>query len=294
MARLTFAAASLGVLLAGSGCVQIGASGPLRYMASEEKRFTTTGRPMVVLSTFDGPIDVRPWDRPEVLVVVEKYAITRSMTDDIEIRTDQNGDRVTVEARIKQPDPSQGLWTSGRSARLVVSVPASSDVQARSGDGSIAVEHISGQFDLESGDGSIRGRDLTGNIRAHTGDGSIRLEGVNGAVDIDTRDGSIVANGTLTALRARSGDGSVRVHADRGSAAKDDWDISTGDGSVIVELPDAFDAELDANTGDGRVSVHRSIMSDQQDQSRRKVRGRLGAGGNALRVRSGDGSITLR
>jgi DUF4097 and DUF4098 domain-containing protein YvlB len=117
---------------------------------------------------------------------------------------------------------------------------------------------------------------------------------VNGALDLDTRDGSIVAAGSFTALRAHSGDGSVRIRAERGSAAKDDWDISTGDGSVTVELPEAFDAELDATTGDGRVSVSSSIMPEHQERSKRSARGRLGDGGRTLRVRSGDGSITLR
>src|SRR5262245_29476176 len=96
--RFTLVAAAVVVLLAGSGCVQIGASGPLSYMAQEEKRFSTTGRPTVVASTFDGAIEVRPWDRPEVLVVVEKYGMTKSMTGDIEVLTEQQGDRITIDA----------------------------------------------------------------------------------------------------------------------------------------------------------------------------------------------------
>src|SRR5262245_4564492 len=198
MARLsTGVLASVALVVTATGCIQIGASGPLSYMAREEKRFTTSGRPMLVLSTFDGSIEVRPWDQPDVLVVIEKYALTKSMTDDIEIRAEQSGDRVTIDARIKQPDPSRGFWSSGRSAKLIVSMPASGDLRAASGDGSISVERISGQFDLESRDGSIRGYELTGNVRAHTGDGSIRLENVQGGVDIDTGDGSIVASGAL-------------------------------------------------------------------------------------------------
>ena len=31
----------------------------------------------------------------------------------------------------------------------------------------------------------------------------------------------------------------------------DDWDITTGDGSVSLYLPSDFGAELDAHTGDG-------------------------------------------
>lgn len=292
--RLTVVAGSLAVALTGAGCVDIVATGPLSYMEREEKRFTTSGRPEVTLATFDGSIEVRPWDRAEVLVVVEKYAPTRSMTSEIEVRSEQNGARITVEARAKRPDHSIVFFGGGRSAKLIVSLPASSDVRATSGDGSIDVERIAGRLELRSGDGSIRGRDLSGDIKAQTGDGSIRLEAINGGLDIGTGDGSIVAAGTLTALRARSGDGSVRIHAEEGSVAEEDWDVYTGDGSVTLDLPARFDAELDAHTDDGHVSAGRLALSNVQDKSRRSVRGKLGAGGRAVRVRTGDGSITLR
>jgi DUF4097 and DUF4098 domain-containing protein YvlB len=286
--------AALIAVVGASGCVQIGASGPFSYMDREEKHFTNEGRPTVVLSTFDGSIEVRPWDRPEVLVVVEKYAMTRSMTEEIEVVSDQKGSEITVDARLKKSDRMRTFWMGGPRARLVVSLPAASDLRATSGDGSINVANINGNLALRSGDGSIRGSDLAGDIKAQTGDGSIRLESVKGLLDIGTGDGSIIASGTLTSVRASSGDGSVRIRAENGSVAQDDWEISTRDGSVIVDLPRQFDADLDANTSDGRVSVSQSVLPDRDSQSRRSVRGRIGAGGHAVRVRSGDGSITVR
>src|SRR6185503_19169234 len=101
-------------------------------------------------------------------------------------------------------------------ARLIVLVPASSDVGAKSGDGSIDIERITGRLQLRSGDGSIRGTRLGADVSAHTGDGSITL------------------GGKLAGVRARSGDGSVTIHADPGSVPTGDWDIVTGDGSVTL------------------------------------------------------------
>jgi DUF4097 and DUF4098 domain-containing protein YvlB len=132
-------------------------------------------------------------------------------------------------------------------------------------------------------------------VRAHTGDGSIKLEGINGALDVDTGDGSITASGKMTSVRARSGDGSVTIHADAGSAPEADWDISTGDGSVTLELPDDFNGELDAHTGDGGIRINDVTLSNVSGKiGRNNVRGRLGSGGRNVRVRTGDGSITLR
>ena len=87
----------------------------------------------------------------------------------------------------------------------------------------------------------------------------------------------------------------------------DDWDISTGDGSVTLYLPPDFAAELDAHTGDGGIRNELRVASQAEadetpapggttrdENSRRAVRGRLGAGGKLLKIRTGDGSIRLR
>ena len=251
--RALLTVCGLAIAMAGSGCVDIGAIDSFRYVEREEVRFAVSGRPEVTLSTFNGSIEVRAWDKPEVLVEVEKHANSKDAAADIEVRTEQNGNRVTIDARLKSLDRHFSFGIN-RSARLIVSVPAASDVLATSGDGSIDVERIDGRIELRSGDGSIRGRDLSGDLRVQTGDGSIRLEDIDGAMDLGTGDGSIVASGRLSALRARTGDGNLTIRAEPGSAARPTIGaISTGDGSISLELPEDFDAELDAHTGDGRV-----------------------------------------
>jgi DUF4097 and DUF4098 domain-containing protein YvlB len=295
-ARFPLAAVAAATILAGPGCVDIVGSDLGKYVEREEKRFSVSGQPDVDLSTFDGSIEVRPWDKSDVLVVIEKRGRDKADVATIDVHAEQAGNRVTVE--IRQPKTERRFnigWNNSRSAKLIVSVPASSNVAAKSGDGSIDIERISGRLDLRSGDGSIHARDITGDLKVHTGDGSIKLEGLNGALDADTGDGGIAASGKLTSLRARSGDGSVTIHAAPGSSASADWDIVTGDGSVVVELPDGFGAELDAHTGDGSVRLQDVTLSNVSGRlDRNTVRGTLGSGGRTLRLRTGDGSITLR
>jgi DUF4097 and DUF4098 domain-containing protein YvlB len=282
--------------LTGAGCVDIISADLGKFVERDEKHFTTAGRPDLSVSTFDGSIEIRPWDRPDVQVIVEKHARDKADADDIEVRAEQNGNHVIVEVKTHRDDRAFHIgWNVSRSARLIVSVPAASDVAARSGDGSIDVERITGRLELKSGDGSIHGRELSGAVTAHSGDGSIRLDGVTGALDVDTGDGSIVVAGKLTTVRAHSGDGHVTVRVEPGSAPSGDWNITTGDGSVTLEVPDGFGAELDAHTGDGHVRLDNVTVSNVEGEVRKStVKGRLGSGGPALRVRTGDGSITLR
>ncbi|HEX3704711.1 MAG TPA: DUF4097 family beta strand repeat-containing protein [Vicinamibacterales bacterium] len=302
MARWSPVQASLGVGLAallftGSACVDIVGAGMGRFVDRQEKSFTTTDRPDIDLSTFDGSIEIRPWDKSEVLVVIEKRARDKADADTIDVHADQTGNHVSVEAKV--PDRQHGLGfsfhTGSRSARLIVSAPATANVIAKSGDGSIDIERITGRVELRSGDGSIRASGLHGDLRAHSGDGSIKVEGVNGGLDVDTGDGSISASGTFTSLRARSGDGAVTIHADKGSAPASDWDIVAGDGSVTLEVADGFSGQLDAHTGDGGIRLRDVTVSNVVGElSKHTVRGTMGSGGKAVRLRTGDGSITVR
>jgi DUF4097 and DUF4098 domain-containing protein YvlB len=287
--------ATLALLVAAPGCVDIvaGIDGSARYVERDDKHFTTTGKPDVVVSTFDGSIEIRPWDKSEVQVVVEKRGRDKEDVSVIEVQAQQTGDR--VEVNVIEPKHLGGFHINHRSAKLIVSVPASSDVAARSGDGSIDIERITGKVQLRSGDGSIRGWKVGGEVTVHTGDGSIKLEDVSGVLNVDTGDGSINVGGKLTSVRAKSGDGGVTIHADQGSTPETDWDITTGDGSVTLEIPEGFGAEIDAHTGDGHIRMQDVTISNVTgNMGKNTVRGRLGAGGKGVRVRTGDGSITLR
>jgi DUF4097 and DUF4098 domain-containing protein YvlB len=265
------------VLLACSGCVDlVGSHADWKVVEREDKRFPVTGRAAVTLSTFDGAIEVRPWDKPEVEVVIEKRGPTKESLADLVINATQNGDRIDVDVKSSRPHTG---WHFGPSpnAKLIVSVPSSTDLVARSGDGSIDVERVDGKVELGSGDGSIRARDLNGDVDVHTGDGSIVLDG------------------RFATLKARSGDGSVKIHAASGSNTSGDWDVTTGDGSITLEIPEGFNGDLDAHTGDGGVRVENVTVSDVSGEIRRNsLKGRIGSGGRQVRLRTGDGSITLR
>jgi DUF4097 and DUF4098 domain-containing protein YvlB len=273
MRRFVAAAA----LVVCSGCVDIVGARfeDMKIVEREDKRFSTTDTPDVNLSTFDGAIEIRPWDKPEVEVVIEKRGPSKESLADLAIDATQSGSRINVDVRL--PRRKVG-WFIGASpsAKLIVSVPARSNVVAKSGDGSIDVERITGRVELTSGDGNIRASDLAGDVNVHTGDGSIVLDGAFGG------------------LRARSGDGSVRIHAAR-SSAPGDWEITTGDGSIALEVAEGFNADLDAHTGDGRVRIEDLEVTNSGAEKRRDtVKGRIGSGGRLVRLRTGDGSITLR
>jgi Toastrack DUF4097 len=264
----------------------------------EKRTFAVTGQPDLTLETFDGAIEIHSWDRNEVEVEIEKRGMEQALLDQMIVEAEQEGDRITL--RVKGPSAAEdrritvGIHISP-AARLLVAVPRRSSINARTEDGSIQVENIEGRLALRTGDGSVAVDRLTGDLEARSGDGSIRIENAQGRLDVETDDGSISVDARPTVLRARTGDGSIRLHLERETTMADAWDVSTGDGSVTLTLPPSFDAEIDAETSDGSVRSSYPGLSDGEGgegrERRRELRSKLGDGGPILKVRTGDGTI---
>lgn len=259
----------------------------------EEHVFAVSGVPDVDLSTFEGPIEVRGWDRPEVRVVVEKRAAGEARLDEIEVDTEQAGNRVRVAARRRDSQgPRITFWMHGRRAKLIASVPRESNLIARTDDGSVALNDLAGTIEVVTDDGRIRGEQLGGSVQVRTDDGSVRLQGVDGDVAAHSEDGSIRVSGALTGLDVSTDDGRVELDMAAGSVMTGDWDVQSADGRVTLRLPRDFSAELDLRTDDGRIRLDDHFGGDA-DRDAERLQRTIGVGGFVLRVQTDDGSIRV-
>jgi DUF4097 and DUF4098 domain-containing protein YvlB len=277
-----------------SGCVvSVDSQGQI---VREEKRFTVSGTPQLQLTTFDGAIEIQSWDKPDVLVEIEKRGATKEAVEELTINATQDGNRIELEVKRPRSESfSHFGFHRSASAKLIVSVPRHADIRAKSGDGSIRLERVTGNLELRTGDGSIRATEISGEISLNTGDGSVTVDGAEGRLSLDTGDGGVNVAGKLVSLKLHTGDGSIVYRAEPGSSMADDWEITTGDGGVTLYLPKNFDADLDAHTGDGAIRNELDVSTANGGETdRRTVRGRLGEGGKRLRIRTGDGGIRLR
>ena len=277
--------------------------------ARETKTFAVKGLPNVVLETFDGAIEIHSWDKPEVEVEIEKRAMEQALIDEIKVEADQQGDIVTIKVTGPRRTEFRGVTIGmhiSPTARLRVVVPRSSNIQATSGDGSIRAEAVEGKIVLTTRDGSVTAARIGGDIQIRSGDGSIRLDNVTGKLDLETEDGSIGLEAQPSVLKARTGDGSIRAMISPDSTMTENWDLATSDGSVMLQLPGLFNAEIDAETSDGTVRSDHPLLadderlerrrgedSDERRDRRRTLRARMGDGGKILKVRTGDGTIRI-
>jgi hypothetical protein len=243
----------------------------------------------VRVQTDDGSVRVSTGDIKQVEIRVEYtgYKLDR----DLQVSTSQNGDSVEVIAKTHG-----GNWFNfgvrHSSLRVEVHMPKDADLEVTSGDGSVEADSITGNLDVKTGDGHISVQGAKGNIRLHTGDGHIEGRALDGRAEITTGDGHVNVEGRFDALTIRTGDGSVTARADKGSTVASPWNIHTGDGSVDLDLPGEMQANLDASTHDGRISLGIPVMVEGTF-STTKILGKMNGGGQTIVVRTGDGSIHL-
>ena len=294
--RFAFVTSLGAAALIGSACVGINIDRE-GHIEREQKRFDVSGTSELSLYTFDGAVEVRSWDRPEIVVEIEKRGQDPEAVSKIEVLAEQTGSRIQVEAR--RPGGTSSFGGIGRftspSARMIANVPRATQIVVRTGDGSIVAERLDGRLELRPGDGAIRTLETTGELLAESGDGALQIEEASGRVEARTDSGSIRVSGTPKSVRVRSGDGSVVLRIRNGAAMSEDWMIATSDGSISIELPGDFSAEIEAEPGsDSRVRNELDLTSASGGtREQRTLRGTLGAGGHRLSLRTGDGSIRL-
>ena len=288
MRRATTARA--GVALAGIALMGLGLAIPGTAQAEEvTKTFTVAGHAQVHVQTDDGAVRVSTGDikQVEIRVVYTGYKLDR----DLRVSTSQNGDTVEVTAKT-----NSGSWFNfgvrHTSLRVEVHMPKDADLDVNTGDGSVEADSINGNLDVRTGDGHITVQGAKGSIRLRTGDGHIEGRELDGRADITTGDGHVNVEGRFDALNIKTGDGSVTARASKGSTVSAPWNIHTGDGNVDLELPGELQANLDASTHDGRISLGIPVLVEGTFSST-KIFGKMNGGGQPIVVRTGDGSIHL-
>ncbi len=171
----------------------------------------------------------------------------------LKIDSRQDGDHVELSAR-ETMHWNWGVHVS-RGLRLEVRMPRNADLSVDSGDGSVEAQAVNGNVDIHTGDGHIKVEGAKGQIKLRTGDGSIEGRDLDGKIEADSGDGHITLDGRFDTLNIRTGDGSINAHAQPGSKVLSAWTIRTGDGSVDLTVPTDLNANIDASTNDGRISL---------------------------------------
>lgn len=239
-----------------------------RIIDRDSKSFAVSGTPRVTVETFDGAINVRAWDKQEVSYAATKRADDQESMQGISITAEQRGGEVIIRAEFDKALADR-LGNVRAEVPIDLFVPRSANLNISSADGRVSIEGVSGEVSAKTGDGAVDVRDSRGNLNVTTGDGRIRISNFDGTAQATTGDGGITLDGRFARLSA-----------------------STGDGTISLSLPSDANATIETNAES--VNSDGIAASENNDETQRVRRWRVGSGGNLLTLKTGDGRILLR
>jgi DUF4097 and DUF4098 domain-containing protein YvlB len=299
--RLTKISLALGLLLA------LAALAPRSRAEEWTKSYPISGRAQVRVDTNDGAVQIYTSDSKQVdfRVLYDGY----EMNKNLHVDSRQDGDSVQINARVS------GHWgfsfgNNHRRIQIEIHMPKDADLQIDTGDGSVTTQPLNGKVKIHTGDGSVRAQQVSGDVDIDTGDGSVTVEGAKGDIRLHTGDGHIEARnldgkvdalsgdghitleGRLDVLTVKTGDGSIDARLQPGSKVNSSWSVRTGDGSVDIVLPADLQANIDASTNDGHISLGIPVTVEGTF-SNSQIHGKMNGGGQAVVIHTGDGSIRL-
>lgn len=260
---------------------------------TEEETFTIpapSGKAVSVRNA-NGRTHVVGEDRDDIEVRVTKTVradcqdMAAKLLESIKLQNTANGDVLEIEVQIPRKCSRHGL------AHIQLRVPRDTQVA------------------LSSTNGKISLQGLERPVRARTSNGSVSIVEVNGDIDVTTANAKVACKCTCGHLRARSSNGKIEVGSHQGSvdAATSNGvikaslealhqsgvSLTTSNGRIALELPEDPDADIDIQVENGHIRNDLDLQGETGDANGR-VRGRVGKGGTPIKLRTSNGTVSLR
>jgi DUF4097 and DUF4098 domain-containing protein YvlB len=205
----------------------------------------------------------------------------RASSGDIEVEN-ISGDAVTVqcpECNIRLKAVRASVRVAGGVGSLDLNDVSGADIYAETSSGPLKISKAQGEQLYVSKSGAIHGHDLNGHVEFHSRDGLVDISDASGFISGQTD----------------SGDISARVRSWR---FRDKGLIETRKGNVTLVLPANFSGDLDARSVFGSAESEFSIRKTEEQQAygpepASHLLGRIGEGGEVLRVHSDRGNIRI-
>jgi len=275
------AAASLG----SGGCYIGDFNGGMRYHRDFHYSFPIAAGGRVDVETFNGGIDITPWDQNTIDISGTKWGPTEEAADTLRIETDRTGDSVAVRA----VRPSE--WRHNLGARFALKVPHG-----------VVLDRIT------ASNGTIRAEDGAGPARLHTSNGSIHVQSFRGRLDAQTSNGAIDLADVEGDVILHTNNGHIRAERLNGGV-----DATTSNGSIDLDLPGRLSKDIRAHTSNGPITLHvqeplnarmlaqtsnSSIRTDFEvrmggELSKHRLEGVIGSGGPNIDLSTSNGAIRI-
>ncbi len=267
-----------------------------------EKKYSVELNETLLVKFISADIKVKSWDKNEVQLFVKG---SNSILDKVEFEFSYE-DGVVKAIAEKKSDWSSWSWSNDFS--LVVMVPNKFNLDIKTSGGDIEIKNISGKITLVTSGGDIELENSEGTFLARTSGGDIEVENFIGSTELKTSGGDVEVKGVDGSVEVKTSGGDIEIKSSNGnvSAATSGGDISlkykgnnegvelyTSGGSISVNLPNDFAADVTLKTSGGSVK-NRFANSNAQEISKSKFKGKYNDGGASFIAKTSGGSIYVK
>jgi hypothetical protein len=131
-----------------------------------------------------------------------------------------------------------------------------------------------------------------GTVEFESVNGSVKLTNVNGEISVQTANGSIELNDVVGVSKIQTANG--KINATLSEASDGPMEFSVANGKIDITLKSDFAADLDASTVSGNISIDDQFgIPVQKGVVGARARGKIGAGGQPLKLASVNGVIRV-
>lgn len=306
--RNPFAHALLAAMLGLAGC-DIDIDGASMGAREEEPfHYSYDYKPgsRLLVDTYNGSVEISSWEQPKIEIDGERFANSKERLNQVKIDISRGADSIAIRTVL----PLDRRGNTG--ARYRIRLPKQAVLElVKSTNGSIRVNGIDGPATLRTTNGAVRASSITGAVSATSTNGGIECVNLNGPVTARTTNGRIkmddiqgpmeasTTNGGIVAVMTRStGDRKMRFSTTNGgielrlpAGLKNDVRASTANGSIEVKMPAAAAFQVSARTSGASV---RSDFDVRGEITKKRMEGKVGAGGALLDLSTSNGSISLQ
>jgi hypothetical protein len=259
------------VLTTGAALATAALAGCNAATVEDRERSTETvavdGATDLTVSDRNGSVTITTADRQNVsLSVVKRSFVGRNVFDDVAVQTDVADGTLAVTVD----------YATDRARRVAVDL----DLEIPS---SLAVSRA------ETRNGAIEVTGTTGDGRFASQNGSVTATDVDGFVTLTTNNGTIESTGCTGVDEARTANGTIDIEV---LALRQDVTVTTANGSIEVAVPPSLNADVELAAANGGVDVE-GLQLANLERTPRRITGRLGNGGNRLRLSVSNGSAEL-
>jgi Toastrack DUF4097 len=230
-------------------------------------------------------------DREDIEVTAHKTARAESsdaaerLLEEIQLVFHDTGERLDLEIEVPRK------WNRRGCVNLCIKLPRDTEIWVAAANGRVDVEGVRRPVHARSTNGSAKVTDVVGDVEIATTNAKVSCCGTRGKLTARSSNGKIEITRHSGSLDASTSNGLIRVSLE--DLGEEGVQLATSNGRIVLDLPEQVDADVDLRVDNGVIRNDRELCHKARETNGR-VAGRLGAGGRPIKLRTSNGSISLR